>query len=186
MFTVIFLLAFEKPPYFQGGENSFCQSLGREESTSSAGCWLSSQQAFIFLRLLNPPSALMELGLIQLFARVQHCSTLILWKLFLSLSGKQHILHVLLCAVVSEWWLVSLYRWCSRGHPFQGLHPATSQGKHRSPCQRDQGSVRGTGLTQAGTGMLEQHSALNPARAWLENMRPMEREGSQRTNGEKR
>lgn len=61
MFTVIFLPTFEKPPYFQGGEKSFCKAFGREESTSSAGCWLSSQQWFVSLHLCNPPHALMEL-----------------------------------------------------------------------------------------------------------------------------
>lgn len=38
----------------KGEKNPFAESLGSEESTSSAGCWLSSQRWLIFL-LCHPP-----------------------------------------------------------------------------------------------------------------------------------
>lgn len=43
----------------KGEKNPFAESLGRERSTSSAGCWLSSQQWLLFL-LCPLPRALTE------------------------------------------------------------------------------------------------------------------------------
>lgn len=134
----------------KGEKNPFAESLGSEASTSSAGCWLSSQQWLIFL-LCPPPSALVELvinsalysGLMLLHSHLVEVFSLP-WQ-------KASRFHARLWVVVSDWWLVvlavseaSLNReWCT---------------VHTLPLHRR--AIRGLGLMQAGTGIWG--STLNP------------------------
>lgn len=101
------------PPYIwkattsKGEKNPFAESLGSEESTSSAGCWLSSQQWLIFL-LCHPPSSLME----PVINSALYSSLMLFHSHFVEVVSlpwqKASHSHARLWVVVSDWWLVVL------------------------------------------------------------------------------
>lgn len=116
------------------GEKSFCNSLGREENTSPARCWLSSQRQFVFLHLCHPPqrtdracdwfSSLPEFNAVPQplcasgFSPVAESITfcMCIWGLLFQINGSY-------CCCLQE---------CAIHHP----HPATGQGMAQSPSYR--------------------------------------------------
>lgn len=144
----------------KGEKNSFAESLGSEESTSSAGCWLSSQHWLIFL-LCHPPSALVE----PVVNSALYSGLMLLHSHFVEVFSlpwqKASHFHARLWVVVSDWWLVvlavseaSLNREGCTMHTLpragHGLAPAVQESHQRAGA--DPGWCRDMG----------QHSTLNP------------------------